>query len=434
MRHATLLALLGLPALACSRASTRTAGAPQAPTPAGRWTGVARIPGSPPLRVLITLDSVAGAWHGAVTVPLQNPAPRALASATRSGDSLVLTLPATGSGSVLRLRLSADGARLDGVIAGTPGATVVAARTGTREAAALAASASQVEDSRAAANRLARPPKAPAFSTNPDSAKLVTSDIQRFWGAVDRAPKDSLAAYLQREYLERGSFGVREFISGRITSALDLATYVTRNRARYDSVRAANLDIGTADPAIRAAFRKLKALYPPAVFPDVYFVVGRFNSGGTSTNHGLLIGAEMNRNSATLPAIVSHELIHFQQHYESPTLLEHSFMEGTADFVGEMIAGTQINNDAHQYGRAHEHELWQEFRAHFDTREFFPWMYGRPNDGRPNDLGYFIGYRIAQAYYAQATDKDRALREIIVGDGAGKGAIRRMLAASGYAP
>src|SRR5204862_56629 len=132
-------------------------------------------------------------------------------------------------------------------------------------------------------------------------------------------------------------------------------------------------------------------LYPPAVFPDVYFVIGRFNSGGTSSKHGLLIGAEMYRDPARLPAIVSHELIHFQQHYASPTLLEHAFMEGTADFIGALIAGEQINPRASQYGLAHEHELWQEFQGHFDDRNFLPWMYGRPTDRRPNDLGSSIG-------------------------------------------
>ena len=58
-------------------------------------------------------------------------------------------------------------------------------------------------------------------------------------------------------------------------------------------------------------------------------------------------------------------------------------------------------------------------------------MYGRPTDGKPNDLGYFIGYRIAQAYYEKARDKRQALREIIT---ARNGNVRELLAMSGYAP
>ena len=214
-------------------------------------------------------------------------------------------------------------------------------------------------------------------------------------------------------------------------SAVDLEAYVRVHRATYDSVHAANLDVSRAEPAIRAAFHKLKDLYPDAVFPDVYFVIGRFNSGGTSSDHGLLIGAEMSRDPARLPAIVSHELIHYQQHYDDRKLLEHSYMEGTADFVGEMISGTQINNAAHQYGMAHEAELWAEFKKHFDDTDYFPWMYGTPRDGKPNDLGYFIGCRIAEAYYAKAADKKQAIREIIT---ARNGKVRELVALSGYAP
>ncbi len=393
-------ALIMVAASGCSRAASLATHAPttSAVTAAGRWVGVARIPATAPLRVIITLDSSAGGWQGTVLVPAESAQPMTLVAIVRVRDSLVLTLPAAQS-AVLRVHLSADGQRLDGVIEGGQTGTVAAAREGTPDAAALAGTTSRVEQSRIAGNQLAQTPPARAPSTDPDSAKLVTSDIRLFWNAVDKAPRDSLADYLQREYLDRASFGAREFIPDRIMSAEDLATFVDGNRARYDSVRAATLDITKADVAIRAAFKRLKALYPSAVFPDVYFVIGRFNSGGTSSNHGLIIGAEMYSDPARLPAIVSHELIHFQQHYPSPTLLEHSFMEGTSDFIGEMISGMQINNDAHQYGRAHEHELWQEFSAHVDERNFFPWMYGRPTDGRPSDLGYCIGYRIAQAYY-----------------------------------
>lgn len=402
------------------------------PAPAGRWEGVARVPGQGALRVVIALDSSSTGWNGTLTVPSQSSRPFKFESIARAQDSLILQLPAAASNGVLRVALSPDGRQLRGAVIAQGEGTVVAARAGTTDAAALVAPVIRVEQSRDVANRLAKsvPPAKPP-TPNPDSARLVTTDIQLFWRALDRAPADSLADYLQREYLDKASVGVRDFIAGRILSAEDLATYVHTRRATYDSVRAANLDVTRAEADIRNAFRRLKELYPPAVFPDVYFVIGRFNSGGTSTDHGLLIGAEMYRDPASLPGIVSHELIHFQQRYPSGPLLEHSFMEGSADFVGELISGRQINNDAHKYGIAHEGELWKEFSARFDDKNYFPWMYGRPTDGRPNDLGYFIGYRIAQAYYNKATDKKQAIREIIT---ARDGRVRELLAMSGYAP
>ena len=369
---------------------------------AGRWEGIARVPSQGTFRVVISLDSTATGWQGSLLVPEQSPDPFQFVSISHVQDSLVLTLPAAAQNAVIRVTRSRDGIRLTGVVEASGAGTITAARVGTPEAAALVEGVTAVERSRAVANRLAEsttPAKPP--TSNPDSALLVTSDIALFWAALDHASPDSLAAVLQREYLEKASVGVRDFIPGRIVSAQDLALYVRAHRATYDSVRAANLDVSRADAPIRAAFKKLKDMYPDAVFPDVYFVIGRFNSGGTSSKHGLLIGAEMYRDPASLPAIVSHELIHFQQHYPSGPLLEHSFMEGSADFVGELISGRQINNDAHKYGMAHEAELWKDFSAHFDEKNYFPWMYGRPNDGKPNDLGYFIGYRDRQGVLRQ---------------------------------
>ena len=404
----------------------------QTPVEVGQWDGLARLPGQSVMRVTITLDSSAAGWTGVVLVPAARPQPFPLAAVVRNQDSLIVRFPAEAQNAVLRLKVSVDGKQMAGIIEAQTRGTLSAARAGSPEAAALVESLTRVEKSRDVATRLSTSvPDAPAPSASPDSARLVTSDIALFWKTLDRAPADSLAEYLQREYLEKASVGVRDFIQGRIMSAEDLASYVRSNRAKYDTVRAANLEVTRAEPQIRAAFRKLKELYPAAVFPDVYFVIGRFNSGGTASQRGLLIGAEMYRDPAALPGIVAHELIHFQQHYPAAKLLEHAFMEGSADFVGNLIAGRQINNAAHQYGMQHEAELWAEFSKHFDDTNYFPWMYGRPTDGKPNDLGYFIGYRIAQAYYEKARDKRQALREIIT---ARNGNVRELLAMSGYAP
>jgi hypothetical protein len=378
----------------------------------------------------ITLDSTASGWRGALAVSALGKQPVDFVSVTRHQDSIVMRLPASAHEAELRGSLTADGRELAGTVTSDANANFRVARAGSPEAATLTASARRVEEARRIAQSLVDTTKLTP-TANPDSARLVTSDIALFWSVVDRAPNDSLAAYLERDYLERGSAGLRDFIPGRILSAEDLATYVNSHRARYDSSRAANLDVKAAEREIRAAFRRLKELYPPAVFPNVYFVVGRFNSGGTSTDHGLLIGSEMYREATRLPAIVSHELIHYQQHCEAPTLLAQSFMEGSADFLGHLISGAEINGPARTYGVAHEHQLWQEFTPHFADREFYPWMYGTPTDGRPNDLGYFIGSRIAEAYYNQTSDKRRAIAEII---GACGDAVKQILATSRYNP
>jgi uncharacterized protein YjaZ len=78
---------------------------------------------------------------------------------------------------------------------------------------------------------------------------------------------------------------------------------------------------------------------------------------------------------------------------------------------------------------AHEHELWIEFEQRMHGTDVSGWLYGKPPGERPADLGYFIGYRIASAYYAKAGDKMRALAEII-----GVTDVDALLVASGYSP
>ena len=81
------------------------------------------------------------------------------------------------------------------------------------------------------------------------------------------------------------------------------------------------------------------------------------------------------------------------------------------------------------YGLAHEAELWAEFRERMHGTDYSGWLYGDPPGERPADLGYFIGYRIAQAYYEKAGDKQAAVREIIRG-----AELDSLVVRSGYKP
>lgn len=154
-----------------------------------------------------------------------------------------------------------------------------------------------------------------------------------------------------------------------------------------------------------------------AVFPPAYFVIGAYNSGGTSSENGLIMGIEMQTDIDNLPYIVAHELIHFNQNYPNNdyTLLEQSIMEGAADFVGEIISGKQINQEALTYGNAHEAALCKEFVSIMNDKKYHGWLYG--SDGkaadRPNDLGYWIGYKICKAYAAQKKDQKAVIHEVL---------------------
>lgn len=181
--------------------------------------------------------------------------------------------------------------------------------------------------------------------------------------------------------------------------------------------------------------------------PDVYFVVGNEIAGGTTTRGRhpvILIGTERAGSLAGIGSTVAHEFVHTQQHYAwigsltggpaflaplKGTLLRASITEGSADFVAELLTGRLHR---YPYGEAHAAELWADFRRDMHGKDYSRWLYNGWNraalGNRPPDLGYFIGYSIAKAYYTKAADKRAALRDILnIRD------FDQFLNASGYA-
>lgn len=171
--------------------------------------------------------------------------------------------------------------------------------------------------------------------------------------------------------------------------------------------------------------------------------------GGTLSEQGLYIGTEFFTIDETtplgelsgwersvvkpadgLPCTMLHELMHYQQDTApDSSLLAQSVVEGSADFLAHVVAGCSPDDPYTAYGEAHEAALWAEFRSEMRGDDISNWLYqGDAAGDRPADLGYYVGYRIAEAYYKRAEDKAQALHDILhVQD------FDAFLGASGYA-
>ena len=279
------------------------------------------------------------------------------------------------------------------------------------------------------------------YPEHPDAVQVTTADMARFWKAFDEAVEaptvsEQVEAF-QTEYVNKATPGLRDFMERRVGSATNLRKAVFDRKAFYGGIRPAQEDIqaGAMQAEIRAAFHELERIYPDAVYPNVYFVVGGMSTGGTVSETGLLIGTELFsassetplfelseweravvRSVEELPAIVAHEAVHIQQRRDSETLLARALAEGGADFIGQMTSGRIFNQHLHAYGDANEEELWGEFSYQMNRQEIDRWLYnaGAAPEGRPADMGYYVGYKICEAYYAQAEDKTEAIRQIML--------------------
>ena len=299
-----------------------------------------------------------------------------------------------------------------------------------------------------------------SINTDPAAAVFVTSDITNFWNAYDAGGKNGSTSAFQTQYLDNASAGLRDFIAARSLTAASLAQMVTAYPLYFAAIRPNTLLLAGGSGVIgtiRANYQHIKTLYPAAVFPPVTFLIGRFSTGGTTRQSGMLIGTEFYAIDATtplnelgafqranvqpldsIPLIVAHEHAHILQGHvaggllskSNKTLLEQALLEGGADFIGELASGSHINQHVYVYGYAHESSLWTEFQGAMNGTDVSQWLYnqGSATGARPGDLGYFMGYRIAQAYYTTTVDKTAAVRAIIEVKDAGA-----FLAASGYA-
>ncbi|MBO9573252.1 MAG: hypothetical protein J7497_13755, partial [Chitinophagaceae bacterium] len=183
-----------------------------------------------------------------------------------------------------------------------------------------------------------------SFNGNPDSAVFVTSDISNFWAAYDKFYQDTTQNPFGADYIDIGSNGVRGFLKYRIQDKDYLRSVVIEKKSSYDNVRSNTLRLSEKEKQCRSIFYAMKYWYPEAVFPPVYCVIGAFNSGGTVSNDGLIIGTEIQQDIDNIPYDIAHELIHFQQNKTyNPTLLTQAIHEGSADFLGELISGYSNN-------------------------------------------------------------------------------------------
>lgn len=261
-------------------------------------------------------------------------------------------------------------------------------------------------------------------TADPDSVTFHTEDIDLFWKVFDETTPRFDGKMFQTSYLDEGSAGLKGFIHMRIESGNNLSKTIKKDAGYYRSVRESTQGIAGKTEGMREYFYSLKKLYPAAVFPDVYFVIGAKNTGGTTFGGGLIIGAEMfgketesfkpRINTENIGLIVVHELVHYQQKYaRNNTLLAQCIREGAADFICELVAGSHPYTELHLYGNAHEQELWLEFSKQMNNTNWQPWLYYSKDQSRPRDLGYWMGYKIVQAYYNTSIDKSQAVYDIL---------------------
>ena len=271
---------------------------------------------------------------------------------------------------------------------------------------------------------------------NPKKVKLVTTDIHNFWKAYDAAQRDTAKRkhIFTELYFNRASPGLQDYYMTKIWSIDAFIKNQDQKPDFYKAIRENTLKIDVMKNEIQGYLNKLNALYDDAVFPDIYFLIGRWSSGGTVSDNGMLIGVDQQvktpdipthelslwaknnfQPAERLPIVVTHELIHSQQTKmrADTSLLYFAVVEGMADFMCELITGKNPSQRQHDFARTRKKQIWEDFKKEMYLQRSYNWIANGSQESveKPADLGYYVGYEICKAYYEKAADKKQAIRD-----------------------
>jgi hypothetical protein len=282
-------------------------------------------------------------------------------------------------------------------------------------------------------------------ATDPDRARLEVGDIHRLaqlLRSIGAGDVNDTSAVIDRDYLASASPGLRSYAENYNVTGASITSALIARPSHYADLDALGEAILAQEEELRSAFRRLAELFPDAVFPPIWFIVGDNGAAGLTRPEGVIIAAErFTERPEDIVPLVLHELAHFQQAFvqgvdayqriygPKQTLLGLALREGSAELIAYLTTGEHINPAAERYGLANESELWCTFREEMYNRDPGDWLFQRPSRAEwPPDLGYWIGYRIAQSYYDRSENKAHAILDIL-----GLTDFDAFLQASGYA-
>ena len=276
---------------------------------------------------------------------------------------------------------------------------------------------------------------------------VQTIDIDHFWEAYDnlkncRTFADSTNSF-QKLYLDRATDGLIDFIQVRDFTAEKYVRLAAKYPKFYSTIRKNTYQTKKSEAIIDSVFFKFKQLYPNFKPFKVCFAMGILNTGGTISNNFVLIGTEITTSTSDvdlsefdgnefsknlagkddivqkIKGIIAHECVHTQQKRPADTgfikceLLYKVMREGFCDFIGELVSGNKLGGN-HEYGDKNEKQIWTDLKNELCNQNIGNWLYNYSTvKEKPADLGYYVGYKIAQEYYKNASDKNQAIVDII---------------------
>jgi len=273
--------------------------------------------------------------------------------------------------------------------------------------------------------------------------RVNTTDITHFWDAYDRIHATTDTAeqrqLLHAHFIDKASAGQRGMFQARRYTPDEYLDAIRSYPRFWASIRSNMLGAEHHVLAMQDGVERLRSIYPQMRPADIHFTVGVFRSGGTVTDGMVLIGSEISLADsstvtdefrehlghlpgffATNPAqdlafVNVHELIHTQQAGRwGYDLLSQALHEGIAEFIPTLAIGRPSRAASVLYGEANTDRVRAVFEEELFAYWIDRWIWNDTTGPFPvRDMGYYVGYAMAQRYYEQAADKQQAIADLI---------------------
>ncbi|MEL7123460.1 MAG: hypothetical protein AAFO07_28700 [Bacteroidota bacterium] len=271
---------------------------------------------------------------------------------------------------------------------------------------------------------------------------VITDDIDHFWEAYDLIT-DQTDTLKQIElfdslYIKKGSEGLHKIMEARNYTTRQYVNLINQHPKYWNSIRKNTYQSKGMAKELNNGIERLRAIYPELKPAKIYFTFGAMRTNGTTYKDLVLIGSELAMaDSLTdisefegrtkdwlknyfggnpiegLVLLNIHEYVHTQQKPIPQNLLYQTLYEGVAEFVSVKAMGVPSDSPAIEYGKSNP-EVKRKFEKEMFFERTYEWLWSNaPNEFDVRDLGYYIGYAIAELYFNQKKDKRLAIKELI---------------------
>jgi len=268
----------------------------------------------------------------------------------------------------------------------------------------------------------------PGYPDSYQQAEIVYADLEHFVEATQelQSNPDTLGV-LQKMYFDRGSEGLKEFISRHQLTPELMRDAMAADPERYARIPDFLSKVTELQQTYQDLMKAFGQVLPNAIYPPTYLLVGANRGIGQASQKGQLITiTRVSDDPEKLQKLIVHELSHFQQVmamggqkyialYSAPdNMLGLCLREGGAEFLTSLVLDDITQSAALQYVEEDEARLKDKFTEDLKVQNSDYWLWASlQQKAHPKLLGYAMGYKICESYYKKAGDKNGALQQIL---------------------